>query len=286
MTNKPIDPPINNPIIIDPRMLNNYYAQDDEISLVDLWLSMVKQKNILFSTMLAVIVMAIVYIVIVPETYTYKTEIAIGTQTQTQTQAQAQAQAQAQLIQSPETIVASLDNAIIPKILMQQHLTQPDNQLDVSASIPKNTDSVLLTSKGTIAQKEAIAKLHQHLITILAESHQNKIQNTLGYLNDELISSQSMLVKLNKKLQSSAGDNEQITLQVINLENNIRQTKRSIAEFTPTRSAMGTVQSVKPTNKSSKLILAVSIVLGLFLGIFAALFAGFIAKVKEQVNAQ
>ena len=156
--------------------------------------------------------------------------------------------------------------------------------MSVSASIPKKTDSVLLTSKGTVDQKEALAKLHQQLITILAKSHQNKIQHTLDYLHDELISSQSMLVELNKKLQSSAGDNEQVTLQVINLENNIRQTKRSIAEFTPTRSVMGTVQSVKHTNKSSKLILAVSIVLGLFLGIFAALFASFIVKVKEQSN--
>ena len=282
MSDKPTDNPLNNPIIIDPRMLNNYYDQDDEISLVDLWLSLVKQKNILFSTMLAVIIMAIIYVVAMPETYTYKTDIAIGTQAQVQ--AQAQAQAQAQLIQSPEAISANLDNAIIPKLLRQQHITQPDNKLGVSASIPKKTDSVLLTSKGTIAQKEAIAELHQQLITILAESHQTKIQHILDYLNEELISSQSMLFKLNKQLQSSAGDNEQSTLQVINLENNIRQTKRSIAEFTPTRSAMGTVQSVKSTNKSSKLILAVSIILGLFLGIFAALFAGFIAKVKEQSN--
>jgi len=47
---------------------------------------------------------------------------------------------------------------------------------------------------------------------------------------------------------------------------------------------MGAVQSVKPSNKSSKFILAISIVFILFLGIFAALFAGFIAKVKEQRN--
>jgi len=267
-------------------MLNSYYDQDDEISLVDLWLSLVKQKNILFSTMLVVIVMAIIYITMVPETYTYKTDIAIGTQTQTQTQSQSQSQSQSQtqLIQSPEAIAANLDNAIIPKILRQQHLNQPDNKLGVSASIPKKTDSVLLTSKGTSSQKEAIVELHQQLIIIIAKSHQNKIQNILNYLNEELISSQSLLLELNKKLQYSADENQQVTLQVINLENNIRQTKRSIAEFTPTRSAMGTVQSVKPTNKSSKLILAVSIVLGLFLGIFVALFAGFIAQVKEKSN--
>jgi hypothetical protein len=273
VTNKPIDPSINNPIIIDPRMLSNYYVQDDEISLVDLWLSLVEQKKVLFSAMLTVIVSAILYIIVIPETYTYKTDITIGTQ------------AQAQLIQTPEAIAANFDNVIIPKLLTQLHFTQVDNKLNASVSIPNKTNSVLLTSKGTVTQKEAIIKLHQQLITILAQSHQNKIQHIQDYLNEELISSQSMLTKLNNKPQSSAGYNEQITLQLINLENNIRQTKRSIAEFTPTHSAMGTVQSVKSTNISSKLILAASIVLGLFLGIFAALVAGFIAKVKEQSNA-
>ncbi len=271
MANKPTDTAINNPIIIDPKMINNYYDQHNEISLVDLWSSLVKQKKVLFSTMLTVIVLAIVYIMVVPETYTYRTNITIGTQ------------AQAQLIDSPENIIASLNNLIIPRILTRQHVSQPDNKLDVSASIPQNTNSVLLNTKGTSEQKEAITELHQQLITILAEYHQNKAQPILDYLKEELTDSQAMLAELNKKAQSFSGDNEQITLLLINLENSIRQTKRNIAEFTPTHSTIGTVPSVKSTNKSM-LILAVSIVLGLFLGIFSALFAGFIAKVKEQSN--
>ncbi len=44
MTNKPIDTPINNPIIIDPRMLNNYYDQDDEIDLFQLFSNLWAQK--------------------------------------------------------------------------------------------------------------------------------------------------------------------------------------------------------------------------------------------------
>lgn len=275
-TESPNPNPNPNPIIIDPRMLNNYYDHDDEISLVDLWRSLVKQKSILFLTIFIVVALAVLFIFLTPETYTYKTDVSIGTQ----------AQAQAQLIQSPEAIVANFDNAIIPKILRQQHQQAPENKLEVSASIPKKTDSVLLSSKGTIEQKKAITELHQQLISILTEAHRNKVLHTVNYLNDELISSQSMLAKLSEQSKSNANNSEQLTLkitmQIINLENNIRKTKRSIAGVTDTKSAMGTIQSIKPTNKSSKLILAVSIVLGLFMGIFVALFAGFIAKVKEE----
>lgn len=45
-TTKQADNSNSNPIIIDPRMLGNYYDHDDEISLVDLWLSLVKQKKV------------------------------------------------------------------------------------------------------------------------------------------------------------------------------------------------------------------------------------------------
>lgn len=280
MANRKEDISAQTPIMIDPRILNNYYSQDNEISLVDLWLSLVKQKNVLFLTTFIFLVLAVLYILLVPETYTYKTDISVGTQAQAQ--AQAQDQDQDQLVQSPEAIVAILDNAIIPKILRQQHQQDPDNKLDVSASTPMNTDSVLLISKGTLEQKKAITELHQQLISILAEAHRNKVVHTINYLNDELISLQSMLTKLTEQAKSNASYNEKITLQIINLENNIRETKRSISEFTETKSVMGTIQSINPTNKSSKLILAVSIILGLFMGIFTALFANFLAKVKEK----
>lgn len=274
MTNKPNLSENPNQIIIDPRMLSSHYNSDDEISLVDLWLSLVKQKNILFLTTFIIVALTVLYIFLIPDTYTYKTDISIGTQ--------GQGQGQGQLIQSPEAILANLDNAIIPKILRQQHQQSPENKLEVSASIPKKTDSVLLSSKGTNEQKKAITELHQQVISILAEAHRKKVLHTLSYLNDELISSQSMLAKLTEQSKSNPNTYEQITMQVINLENNIRMTKRNVALFTDTKSAMGTIQSIKPTNIDSKLILAASIVIGLFMGIFTALFANFLAGIKEE----
>lgn len=277
MPNQKEDTSTQTPIMIDPRMLTNYYSQGGEINLIDLWLSLVKRKKVLFLTIFIVVALAVLYISLAPEIYTYKTDISIGTQSPSQSQSQ--------FIQSPESIVASLDNAIIPKILGQQHQQNPNNELDISASSSKDTDSVLLISKGTAEQKKVISELHQQLISILAKAHHNKVIHTLNYLNDELISLQSRLIVLTEQAKTNTNYNEQITLQIINLENSIRETKQSISQFTETKSSLGTVQSIRPTSKSHNLILVISLVLGLFMGIFAALFAGFLAKVKVQKDS-
>lgn len=272
MTKKTINTSLTDPVIIDPRLFNNYSDSGDGVSLVELWILFVKYKKMLFISMLAVIVLAFVYMLFIPEQYIYKTDISIGTQSESQ------------LVQSPEAIVANLDNAIIPKLLKQQHIKQPGNKLKVFASIPKDTDSVLLTTKGTVDQGTAIITLHKQLIAILAESHTSKTQHMVDYLKDDLISSQLMLDELNNKTLGSQGDNEQIILQIISIKENIRKTKRNIAEFTPTYSALGTIQSLKPTNKNIKIIIVASLFIGLFIGTSSVLFAGFLDKVKNQSN--
>lgn len=263
------DKSINTSFITDPKILSNYYEQGSDVNLIDLWLSLIQQKKIFMVTISATIILAIVYIITMPETFTYKTSVTIGTQ-------------QAQIIQSPSTIAANFNTAIIPKILRLQHLKHPDNQLDVFASIPESANFVLLTSKGTSEQKETVFELHQQLVTALADYHRDKVEYILNYLKQDLIDLQLTLTKLKKEASNSITYNEQITLQLINIENNIRQTKRSIIEFIPTHSVIGTVQSINPTSLDSKTILAVSIILGIFIGFFTALFTEFISKAKKK----
>ena len=272
MSTKPEENTVT-PIVIDPRMFNAYYNHHDEISLVDLWLTLLKHKKVFFSVAITIILLAIAFILSTPKTYTYKTDISIGTQSQSQ------------LIQSPEAIAANLDNAIIPMVLGLQHQKSPENKLNVTASIPKKTDSVLLTSKGTKQQRDAIVELHQQLISILAESHRKKIQSTLDSLNDELHSSEVLLATLETQSKIQNIQNEQVMLQMIDLQNSIRQTKRKFAQITDTHSALGTVPSIKPTNKKTKLILAVSLILAFFAGLFATFIAEFLVKVREKSQA-
>ncbi len=262
------------PIIIDPRLLQGYYNHDDEISLADLWLTLVEQKRVFFTVFITLILLALLYVLITPKRYEYKTVITIGTQ------AQAQAQAQAQLIESPASVKARLDNAIIPKVLMQQ--SQHADPLDISVTVPKNTLSVLLASKGTQDQEHAIRDFHNQLIQILHDAHQRKTAPLLTYFQEELSSTQTLLDNLHAQKKQPTKEQNDLTMQIINLENLLHELKLNLALFSQTRSDMGTVRSAKPINKSSKLILAVTVVLGMFAGIFAALFAGFIANIKNK----
>ncbi len=79
MARKP-EETMTTPIIIDPNMLNNYYNQGDEISLVELWRSLVEQKTVFFATFLIILIAGCAFSLIQPTLYEYSTTIEIGTQ--------------------------------------------------------------------------------------------------------------------------------------------------------------------------------------------------------------
>jgi hypothetical protein len=280
MSNTPTDNNIT-PASNSPEVMSSDSHHNDEINLVDLWLSLVTHKKVFFITTALIIFLAVLYIKILPsssEVYIYKTDLVIGTLAKTMPDAPPHPR----LIQSPETVIANLNNAIIPMFLSQQHLAQPTNKLNVSASIPPKTKYILLTSKGTNEQQDTITKLHQQIVSLLNESHQNLIQSITVSLNEDLNKLQSVLPKLLDQLKDDATYNEALTSQILAIEEKIRQTKRTIAQFRDTHSAMGTVQTVNPSKGIEQIILAGSVVLGLFMGLLAALFASFLVKVKEQ----
>jgi|GEM_PF-3578285 len=254
-------------IVLDPREINSCLIHSDDFSLVDLWLSLVLQKRAFFFVVALCLILAVIYSTVSPRTYSYKTNISIGMQ------------AAGEYIQSPDSVVAYFNNAILPKVLKLQHLAFPDNNLDVSISIPKNTNSVLLSSEGTTHQKEAIIILHKQLVDALVKSHQNRVARTLSYLNDDLDILNLRLSKLIKLSESA--NNDLLTMQIIELETNSRETKKDIIQFTNTHSEMGTVQSPKPT-QNRLLFLTASTIFSLFLGLLAAAFANFFVKVKEK----
>ena len=253
--------------VLDPREINSYLIHSDDFSFVDLWLSLVLQKRVFFFAVALCLILAVIHSTVLSRTYSYKTSISIGMQQG------------GEYIQSPDEVAEYFNNAILPKVLKQQHLAFPDNELDVSISIPKNTNFVLLSSKGTTHQKEAIVILHSQLVNALVKSHQNRVARTLSYLNDDL---DNLNLRLSRLIKLSESDNNVLlSMQIIQLETNSRETKKNIIQFTNTHSEMGTLQSSKPTH-NHLLFLTVSTIFSLFLGLLAAAFANFFVKVKEK----
>jgi len=158
MSNQETDSANNKPIIIDPRILNNYYSQDDEINLVDLWLSLVKHKESFFITFLLIIGFGVIYTILQPVIYNYSTTIDIGTKADKET-----------LIQPVGTVKSEVNSAYINQAL---HDYYNDNDIiTISVDNPNDTSLIILKSHGTSEESEIHLTIHQNILDRLTAKH-------------------------------------------------------------------------------------------------------------------
>ncbi len=91
--------------IQDPRLLPAYY-QEDEISLVDLWLVLAKRKRLIAAVAGTIAVAGLLYALLMPRAYTYTTSIEIARDGD-------------KLLESPQTVLAKLQESYIPLVLTE-----------------------------------------------------------------------------------------------------------------------------------------------------------------------
>ncbi|MDF1584257.1 MAG: Wzz/FepE/Etk N-terminal domain-containing protein [Methyloprofundus sp.] len=176
MTNKPTDTPTNNPIIIDPRMLSNYYDHDDEISLVDLWLSLVKHRKVFWLTFLIIISLGFVFSISQPTVYDYITTIEIGTKADKET-----------LIQPVETVKSEITSAYINQAL-HDYYNDNDNDNDiikVDVENPKDTSLLIIKSSGSIEQEAMHLTIQSKILDTLTRKHSASTQAIIESLQSQ-----------------------------------------------------------------------------------------------------
>ena len=104
-----------------------YVYPEDEISLVDLWLVIVRHKKVFWSMFGVVVLAGLVLALLIPKKYAITTAIDIG---------QTVVDGKIVPLESPETVKAKLENALIPNLLDKD----PDKdirEMKVEVSIPK-----------------------------------------------------------------------------------------------------------------------------------------------------
>ena len=93
-----------------PVKIPEYIYPEDEINLMDLWLILVKHKKVFWSIFSAIVILGLIVALIIPRKYSITSAISIGQTIQDD---------QMVLLESPETVKAKLENALVPKILSQ-----------------------------------------------------------------------------------------------------------------------------------------------------------------------
>ena len=172
------------------------YSQcaEDEISLVDLWLVIKKRKKIIYYSVIVFTLLSLLFALTRADKYQYKTTIEIGTKV---------VNGEFKKIESPSTALAKLNESYIPLVLseyVRKHDPEHKNKYEIKARIPKNSEIIVLESKGREDQEAVYTQLlnqaaqkinqdHQDIIRLIQKNIDieiNKLSSQVQAYNDEI----------------------------------------------------------------------------------------------------
>ena len=164
-----------------------YY--EDEISLIDLWLILIRQKKVLIVIFLVCAISGLLFATLKPDTYTYTTSIEIGTQVQKDN---------IRPIEDPQTLLAKLQESYIPLMIheyFKAHSGENKEDFEVKARVPKESQIIVLESKGSEAQAPTYLALQQRIVDKVKQDH----QRIVGILKKEVENQRNKAIsKLNE----------------------------------------------------------------------------------------
>jgi|GEM_PF-1372466 len=183
-------------------------SQDDEISLLDLWLVLVKRKKLLLSIVLLVLFLGVVFALMMPRQYNYSTAIEIGAMSYDGSNRPV-------YIESPSSLLAKINKSYIPLIIQTYIENHPESRAipQIKAQLEKNSNILFIDLKGEEKFGEAYIELLNTLVVSVQQDHhrisllkrkdlelsKNKVKNVMFMLKEDekLLLSQSK--RLDKK---------------------------------------------------------------------------------------
>ena len=145
-----------------PMTIPQYVYPEDEISLIDLWLIIVKHKKIFLYVFSAIVLIGLIAALVMPKKYSITSTIGIGQTVQDE---------RVILLESPETVKAKLENALVPEILSRYEDDEIRLQ-EFAVSIPKNSDLVVLQTKVKDDEIELFSQILTEMTDAIEQDHE------------------------------------------------------------------------------------------------------------------
>jgi len=275
---------------------------DDEISLVDLWLVLVRRKWFVFLVIILCTAAGLVYALTQPVQYEYKTNIELA-----RVHAGSDRYKDLELVMSRENSMSLLELVIIPakrEQLLEEHDAVP--RVNIA---DQGDHHLLLISTGEPQKKDQVIRLHKMVAEELAGVHAQQFkkaklsrikpfENKADMIHEQIQTLEDLLHILTARSQEKDGISSIVDAQQMgDIRRELVQVRRdrvetesvieTIEELShPTQINFLGVESENPVGTNKSLVAALSLVLGVMLGIFGAFFAEFIAKAKMAAREQ
>jgi hypothetical protein len=204
------------------------YYMEDEISLIDLWLVLIKRRNILIAVWGFIALVALIAALAMPKQYTFSTSIEIGSRIINEN---------IRPIEEPQTLLAKVQESYIPLAQHEFNLTHPDNTnvFKITARIPKGSEIVVLESKGTQTDSEILKTLQQSVVDKVKQDHQRIIGTLRQEVEIERNVAKSKLEELKDEVKLVNAKQKRLNDMSQLLKNQIEDTKKYIANVTDSR---------------------------------------------------
>jgi len=244
---------MNSPVQDQNLPVYSSYPPEDHISLVDIWLMLLKYRLVLIGISVTCVLVGFLYAELVPRSYQYSTSIEIAAHIGVNELGYRELIP----IESPETVLAKVKGSYIP--LVRQNYLKKHSELksvvNIDARIPRNSQIVVLSSNGAESEGDIHRILQQSVVNLLKEDHSRIIdvlRKELGDLQDQV------KTKLGNPLVS----------------------------LSETHALLPPMRSLEPKGLGKASIIPLSLVLGLMLGVFAAFVAEFFSRVRNQLKSE
>jgi len=267
-------------------------AYEDEVSLIDLWLILVKRKMVLIGVFVLVMLAALGYLLLAKPVYESSALVQIGQIGQVGSDGKVSSN----YIEAPDVLIKTLGQN--PDIQ-----SEPGARL-AGASYQKRGAKNLVTVKVEASSAEAADTYLNKVLTAFIAKHKRMYesvmhvrQQRLGELESQLYTYEAQLKAIDAgvmDLMSSKPEQASVLLiQKSQLIQSIADTHKEIFNLKESLSEVNTSKTVvisqsglasSPTKPKLKMVMALSVVLGLMLGFMVAFFAEFLSNARQELK--
>ncbi len=139
------------------------YPVDDEMSLVDLWISLVKFKNVFIVSFLIILISGILVIsVFKSDKYDLNTTISIG---------QVVKAGAIQVLQTPSSVMSKINLSVLPNLTKQIVLESDIKLFKTKVSNPKNTHLVTIQNRVKESNKAIMIGFQKRIADAIVTEH-------------------------------------------------------------------------------------------------------------------
>lgn len=178
---------------LSPVAITGLRPDEDEISLVDLWLVLVRRRNIVFATLALALLASLFMTFSLPARYSYSTALEIGTAVEDASGGQ-----QVTPVENPETVLAKIRESYIPQALHRYRDLNPEyrNGYKINARIPKGSQLIVLEATGEEGAGRAYTSILEDIVSSVVADHQRIINIKRASLEDRVTKAQLTLAGL------------------------------------------------------------------------------------------